>query len=407
MPRTIRPTTAKETAEVVAWAAGERMAMEIVGGASKRGLGRPVEAPCLLDLSALSGVVGYEPEELILTAAAGTPIAEIERLVVQRQQHLAFEPPDLGPFFGGAAGRGTLGGILACNLSGPRRIQAGAARDHFLGVSAINGRGEIFKAGGKVVKNVTGYDLCKLLAGSHGTLAVILEATMKVLPAPIETRTIVLRGLDDEAAIRAMISALGSSHEVTGAAHLPPAAAARSREGAVLGSGAATGLRLEGPEPSVVARADSLRRLLRPQARMIDVLDRVASEALWREIGDARILPGGPDDIVWRLSVPPKAGAAVVGAIARSVAAQWYYDWGGGLIWLTLPASDDGGAGIVRAAAAAGGGHAILLRAPDELRRRVPVFGEENPVLAALSRRLKASFDPRGILNPGRMWHGH
>ncbi len=391
MPRTVRPTTAREAAEAVAWAAGERMAMEIVGAASKRGFGRPVEAPCLLDLSALSGVVGYEPEELILTASAGTPIAELERLVAQRQQHLAFEPADLGPLFGATAGRGTLGGILACNLSGPRRIQAGAARDHFLGVSAINGRGEPFKAGGKVVKNVTGYDLCKLLAGSHGTLAVMLEATMKVLPAPEDTRTLALRGLDDEAGIRAMTLALGSPNEVTGAAHLPRVA---------------TLLRLEGPRPSVAARVDSLRDLLRDQARTIDVLDRAASQALWRDIRDARILPGAPDGIVWRLSVPPATGATVVGAIARQVAAQWYYDWGGGLIWLTLPAGEDGGAGIVRAAAAAGGGHAVLLRAPDELRRRVPVFGEEDAVLAALGRRLKASFDPLGIFNPGRMWAG-
>src|SRR6516225_783249 len=207
MADTVQPRDAKDVEAAVQWALGEGRALELVGHASKRAIGRPAQTDFTLDLSALTGVTLYEPEELVLSAKAGTPLAEIEALVDGKGQQLAFEPMDYGPLLGGAAGRGTIGGALAVNLCGPRRIKAGAARDHFLGFTAVSGRGETFKSGGRVVKNVTGYDLCKLVAGSWGTLAALTDVTLKTLPRPETEETVMIRGLDGPRAIAAMTSA--------------------------------------------------------------------------------------------------------------------------------------------------------------------------------------------------------
>jgi glycolate oxidase FAD binding subunit len=412
MSAALRPTTAGEVLGIVAQAAADETPLEIVGHGTKRGLGRPIQAARHLDLAGLSGVTLYEPAELVLTCLAGTPIAEIERLLDDNRQQMAFEPADLAPLYGGHPGAGTIGGAVACNLSGPRRIKAGAARDHLLGFKAVSGRGEAFKAGGRVVKNVTGYDLCKLVTGSYGTLAVLTEVTLKVLPAPETTGTVLLFGLDDALAIRAMTSALHSPHEVCGAAHLPARAAARSSVGDVRQPGlAVTAIRIEGPDRSVEHRCAVLRAELAVDGRC-DVLHSEGSIRLWREVRDvAPLMPGAPA-VVWRLSVPPASGAAAVadlnprsgGGQGGGRAADYFLDWGGGLIWLALDPSEDAGATAVRAAVARnGGGHATLVRAPDPVRLAVPVFEPQGEALAALSRRVKEAFDPRRILNPGRM----
>src|SRR4030095_11568263 len=244
----LKPRDAKDVEAAVQWALAESKKLEIVGQGSRRGIGRAAQWDLSLDLSDLSGVTLYEPEELILSAKAGTPLAEIERLLAKHNQELAFEPIDYGPVFGAALGRGTVGGALAANLSGPRRIKAGAARDHFLGVTAVSGRGETFKSGGRVVKNVTGYDLCKLIAGSYGTLATMIDVTVKVLPRAETEQTLLVLGLDDAAAARAMSLAMGSANDVSAAAHLPaPLAAGIQAEAGA----AVTALRVEGVAPSV------------------------------------------------------------------------------------------------------------------------------------------------------------
>jgi glycolate oxidase FAD binding subunit len=291
---------------------------------------------------------------------------------------LAFEPPDLGPLLGREPGEGTLVGALMGNLAGPRRLSAGAARDHLLGFSGVNGRAESFKSGGRVMKNVTGYDLSKLLAGSWGTLAVLDEVSVKVLPAPDQTRTLVLHGLDDEAAVRAMCAAMGSPYEVSGAAHV----------------GGRTLLRLEGVAPSVEARLKGLRELLDGK---MDELGTLESRTLWRDIRDVKGLPA--DSVIWKISCAPTDGPAIV---ARIRPAEAIYDWSGGLIWLSLPASADAGHALVRGALRSGG-HATLIRAPESVRASVPVFEPQSPALAALSQRVKQSFDPKGLFNPGRM----
>jgi glycolate oxidase FAD binding subunit len=202
-----RPTDEKQLAEIVSAALDSEEPLEIVAGGSKRGLGRPLQAPHTLDVSGFSGIRQYEPEELVLSAGAATPMDEIERALAAKRQMLAFEPADWRALLGSGGQGQTLGGIISCNLAGPRRIRQGAARDHFLGFQGVSGRGEAFKAGGRVVKNVTGYDLCKLLAGSYGTLAVMTEITVKVLPLPEATRTVALKGLDDARAVAAWSTA--------------------------------------------------------------------------------------------------------------------------------------------------------------------------------------------------------
>ena len=262
MTDALKARDAKDVESAVQWALSEGKTLEIVGRGSKRTLGRPNQSDLTLDLSGLTGVTLYEPEELVLSAKAGTPLAEVEVLVRDKGQQLDFEPMDYGPILGGPADAGSIGGALAANLSGPRRIKAGAARDHFLGFSAVSGRGETFKSGGRVVKNVTGYDLCKLLAGSFGTLAAMTEVTIKTLPRPETEETVLLLGLDDARANAAMSAAMTSSCDVSAAAHLP-AGVVRYFDGLHVAQ-AATAFRLEGFAPSVKHRKDALAALLQP-----------------------------------------------------------------------------------------------------------------------------------------------
>ena len=294
------------------------------------------------------------------------------------------------------------------HLAGPRRIKVGAARDHFLGFNAVSGRGETFKSGGTVVKNVTGFDLSKLIAGSFGTLAVMTEVTFKVLPAPEKTRTVLVLGLSDQDAMKAMAKALGSSHEVSGAAHLPEAVAKGSKVSHVAGTGwSVTAFRVEGPGPSVEHRCRALTALLGGGVS-VEELHSENSALLWREICDVRLLDGDGENgrQVWRLSVPPMNGAGVAEQLTAGTGASVFYDWGGGLIWLTMDATPDAGHETVRRAVEAAGGHATLVRAGADVRNRVPVFEPQTGALREITARIKEGFDPKGILNPGRMVEG-
>jgi glycolate oxidase FAD binding subunit len=388
MAGTIKPRDSRELRQAVEWALADNVALDVRGQGSKLALGKPMRCDQVLDLSGIAGIVDYAPEELVVTLRAGTPLSDVEALLAQRNQMLAFEPPDLGPLLGREAGQGTLVGAVMGNLAGPRRVSAGAARDHLLGFSGVNGRGEAFKSGGRVMKNVTGYDLSKLLAGSWGTLAVLDEVSIKVLPAPDQTRTLFLIGLDDDTAVKAMCLAMGSPHDVSGAAHV----------------GSKTALRLEGVAPSVDARLKGLRELLAPSGAKMEELGTLEGRAFWREVRDVAPLKAASDAIVWKISCPPTEGSSIVSRIrALRPAAEAFYDWSGGLIWLALPASADADHAIVRGAFGAAGGHATLIRAPESVRASVPVFHPQPAPLAALASRVKESFDPKRLFNPGRM----
>jgi glycolate oxidase FAD binding subunit len=407
MAESLKPRNAAEVEQAVNWAIAGGKTLEIVGHGSKRPIGRAAQWDMTLDLSGLSGITLYEPAELVLSAKAGTPLSEIEAIVAASGQELAFEPMDYGPLLGGGPAGATIGGILASNLSGPRRIKAGAARDHFLGVTAVSGRGETFKSGGRVVKNVTGYDLCKLLAGSWGTLAAMTDVTVKTLPRAETERTVLVLGLDEAAAGRLMRAVMGSFADASAAVHVPTPLAERIAETATVGT-SVTAFRLEGVAPSVTHRQAVVEEQARPLA-MLSVLDEARSRAFWRAIRDATPfaaagLAGARD--VWRISTAPARGAEIGRALAGQALAEVLYDWAGGLVWAALPPSDDARSGLVRSIVASAGGHATLIRAPAPVRAVVDVFTPEAQAMAALTRRVRESFDPRGVLNPGRMWAG-
>lgn len=423
MATVFSPTRPEELSDILRWAAANATPLAVVGSGSKSGIGRPLPAQHVLSLAGFSGISRYEPNELVLTAGAGTPLAEINALLARNGQMLAFEPPDHAPLFTasmsppmgstdqtradapGTAPGGTIGGVIACNLSGPRRFLAGAARDHFLGFRAVNGRGEPFKAGGRVVKNVTGFDLPKLLAGSWGTLAALWEVTLKVMPVPEFSCSLLVSGLEDTDASRLLRTAAASAHVVSGAAHLPGTVAARSAVVKAAGR-SVTALRVEGPELSVRHRVAGLKTLLAGEGHAdiaCDELEGPASLALWREIDSLALLASGDAQEIWRLSLPPATAPAVIAQLVNGEPEiEWLQDQAGGTLWLSCPAGTP--AATVRAALAAGGGHATLWCASAARRAEVPVFQPQPPALAALTRRVKASFDPRAVLNPGHMY---
>ena len=387
------PTTEVELVELIRSA---REPLLVCGAGTRLPMLRPVRADLRVTTTAMRGITLHAPKELVFSARAGTPLADVEAHLAADNQMLIAEPPDLSALFGGGTNPTlsgpTLGGLVATNLSGPRRIAEGAVRDHLLGVRAVNGAGELIRSGGRVLKNVTGLDVAKLLAGSHGTLAVLSEVTLKVLPRPEATATLALSGLDPAAGVAALAAALGSPYGVSGAAYLP--------DGDVgLGvPGPATLIRIENFEASVRHRIAGLLAQLAGQGAPT-VLDDAASRALWRKIRDAIPLEPAPMDAVWRVSVRPSRGPNVLAATGL----RGFLDWGGGLVWLAGPATEPTHA-TVRAAAQAAGGTWMLLRGPEHLNAAVDVVPPESPALAAITRRVKAAFDPSGILNPGRIY---
>jgi glycolate oxidase FAD binding subunit len=363
--------------------------LEIVGGGTKRSLGDPVAADAVLDMSGLTGIDFYEPEELVIKVQAGTSVAEIRGALAEKKQHLAFEPPDYATFFGVPRAIDTIGGIVACNLAGPRRILAGAPRDAVLGVEGVNGRGEIFKGGGRTVKNVTGYDIPKLMTGSFGVLAALTSITLKVLPAPPREITLLLTGLNDAKATDLLMELLNMPADISAAAHL----GGGRRDASV------TALRLEGFQDPVVARATELESRLH---KLSDVQRIEAEESgdFWRKLRDLSSFAVDPDACVWRLMLPGTQAARV----ANAMGGEALYDWGGSKVFIRMEAGNaEQHAGALRAMMReAGGGNACLFRAPAELRRRVGAFQPRPKALQELGERVRLTFDPNGILNPGK-----
>ncbi len=390
----LAPADEAAVAAAVTQAVASREPLAIEGNGTKRALLRPVQAARTLTTRNLTGITLYRPTELVIGARAGTTLPEIEATLAEKGQMLAPEPPDTRALFG-TDQPATIGGIVAANLSGPRRITAGAIRDHLLGIRFVNGAGEVVRSGGRVLKNVTGLDLCKLLAGSHGTLGVLTEVTLKVLPVGEKSASIGIRVPDIATGVRALSAGLGSPFGVTGAALIPAFCGPDGPANHV------AFLRLEDFSESVAYRAGRLRDDL---ARFGDVrvLEAEESEALWRGIRDADPLGAAPEEAVWRVSVRPSAGAAVAEAM-RQAGARCLLDWGGGLVWIAGPATGAMHAAVV---AAAGAGSFTLFRAPEPLRAAVAVIPEEPPALAAIGARVKAALDPAGVFNPGRMRAG-
>ncbi|TPG52260.1 glycolate oxidase subunit GlcE [Sphingomonas glacialis] len=365
----LRPTDIGELCDLVAAFAGKDDRLCLRGGGSKDAIGAPTPDVTVVDMRGFSGVVDYDPPELVLTVRAGTPLAEVQALVAAENQMLAFDPEGLGT---------TIGGVIAAGMAGPLRLTRGGVRDHLLGFEAVSGRGERFVAGGKVVKNVTGFDLSKLMAGSWGRLAALTEVTLKVVPRPQLQQTLLLRGLDPAAAVAVMASALGTPAELSAAAHL-------AWHGEPV-----TALRLDGFAPSVAARRAMLAR---DALAALEPIDDDEGDALWDAVRHVRPLASAP--ILWRIVVAPSKAPGVIIALPG---AAWLLDWAGGLLWL---ASDSDPADI-RRVAEAGGGHAMLVRGDTALRGAVSAFHPRSPALTALETRVRRAFDPAGVFETGR-----
>ncbi len=403
MKEALRPAADWELASMIASFGGRNQPIEIIGRGTKANAGRPMQTAATITTQSMRAITLYEPTELVMSAQAGASLTLIEAELAARGQMLAFEPIDLGPAIGGPAGEQTIGGVFAANLSGARRVVAGAARDHLIGIKGVNGRAEMFKSGGRVMKNVTGYDLARGLSGSWGTLGVLTEVTFKVLPWPEAAATLVFRGLTDDLAIELLCAAMGTPYEVSGAVHLTAGLAQRLGLVAASGGGGGfTALRIENFIKSVVYRKDALRAALKIYGEPVE-LDYEASLQFWSQLRRLSVL-NDRASALWRISTSPKNGAKLVDAIRRHMAAEAYYDWSGGLIWLEVPATADAGASDIRRAVAVHGGHATLIRADRAIRGAVEVFQPQSPVLERLTRNIKSAFDPQGILNPGRMY---
>jgi glycolate oxidase FAD binding subunit len=375
--------------EAVAAAAASGAKLEVAGGGTKQGIGAPGRHARILSTARLANVIDYDPAELVLTVEPGVRLADIEALLAQHDQMLAFEPYDFAEVTGSATGASTIGGVVGAGLAGSRRLSAGGVRDHVLGFSAVNGRGEAFKSGGRVVKNVTGYDLSKLMTGSWGQLGVLTEITLKVAPRPAAVKTLALHDLNRMAAIDAMCRAMGAPADVAAVSHDPDPGG---------GDASITAFRLEGFGPSVEARMEMLSDLLQDVGQA-GLMDAAEADEHWRQVRTASCLVHAWGPVLWRIVVPPARGAAVMTGI-EVLGGRSVLDWAGGLVWARTPW--EAAAAEVRALAEKAGGHAMLADAPDDYRAGTPALHPEPAGVAALSRRVREAFDPAGMFDPLR-----
>lgn len=412
----------KDVSEALRWAHYEEKALEIYGGGTKRNIGRPIAQSHALGLQALSGVLFYQPEELVISVQAATPLAEVQQLLGEKNQMLGFEPVDWRGLFsthkdknngGGAA---TCGGIIGSNAAGSRRIIAGAARDHLLGFRAISSNGTIFQSGGRVVKNVTGYDVCKLLSGSWGTLAVMSELTLKTMPAPETTRTLFLYGVDDSTALQWIEQVLSKNFGVSGAVYIPMATT-KQWSGLESSQSSLTAFRLEGTNLATQAKLTALQTFIGKPAQMNNNEGK-ASLNFWATVNNLSVFSAPAANInapLWRILTPrSKAANLALRLAAECEDSTYFIDWGGGLIWLShdiLSGETElenfiKKAGQIRNICLENEAEAILIRASAEARSQIPFMPPLSATLAALNARIKNAFDPKAILNPGRIYFG-
>lgn len=395
--KSVTPASEEDLIETIRAAIAGPAPLQLQGSGSRAGFGRTISETAILSTKNLSGITLLEPAEMVFSAKAGTPVSVVEAALAEHGQALTFEPMDHRALYG-TGGEPTIGAVAAGNISGPRRIAAGAARDSLIGVRLVNGRGELIRNGGRVMKNVTGLDLVKLLSGSWGTLGVLSEVTFKVLPKPANSTTLQLGGLPDDAAVAALCRAMKSPFEPTATAHLPAG---------IAGDAARTLVRLEGFDRQLRYRFEQTARHLAEfgEAEEISGPD---SEALWRDIRDVVPLAEPPGHAVWKISVAPTRGADIMRRFAERHETRHFFDWSGGLIWVAIDPAEDGdaGAAALHRILAESGGHATLVRGPAELRGRIDVFHPLSESIMKLTAGIKQTFDPKGIFNPGFMYSG-
>ena len=398
-----KPISREEIAEIIRNCYKKNIPLEINGSKSKNKIGRNFQAEKTLDLTNYSGIIDYKPEELYIKVKAGTPINSIIEELDKHDQQLAFEPVDFGFLFNGKSNNGTIGGVISCNFAGPRRFKVGSARDHLLGFQGINGKGEIIKSGGTVVKNVTGYDLCKLISGSFGTLSVLTELSVKVLPKPQSSKTLIINNPHIKKAIEYLGTALSSSSDPSGGVFYPEQFDQSFTFNDLTHKGALTAIRIEGPSNSVDHRIKNLSAELGLLENEYSILESVQTKIFWNKTKNLEIFSNSKKNLL-RIVVPISETLSVLQKM-KPYEINYFLDWGGSLIWVELEKINLKILREIKDIMQQHSGYFTIIKVEDDLKASADIFTID-PIKYKISEKIKKSFDPKRIFNPGKMYSG-
>jgi len=399
----LKPENENDLQEIIRYCYKKDLPIEIVGTGTKNEIGKKLQCAKILDMSNISGIVEYKPEELYITVKAGTPIKIVQDELKKNNQHLAFEPTNFSEIFKKDSNEGTVGGTLACNFSGSRRFKVGSGRDHILGFKGYNGRGEKIKSGGTVVKNVTGYDLSKLVTGSFGTLLVLSEITLKVLPLQTDIKTIVMSGLALEHALGVMSSSIASSNDPSGVVFYPGSLRNNFVFNDLTHQGSITAIRIEGTKASTEQRINNLFKDLGLEETKATILDSTQSEIFWEDTRALKVFSKNQKNIL-RAVVPPSETVNLINRL-KTFHPSYFIDWGGSLIWLELDYLSNQKIDQIRKRVLDTGGYLTVIKSPANIKSSSEIFTID-PIKFKISQNLKKSFDPKRIFNPGKMYTG-
>tara|TARA_B100002052_G_scaffold293789_1_gene317492 strand:+ start:311 stop:1567 length:1257 start_codon:yes stop_codon:yes gene_type:complete len=398
-----KPDNEKDLQEIIKYCFKKNLPIEIIGRGTKNQIGKRLQCAKTLDMSNISGIIDYKPEELYITVKAGTPILTIQNELKKNNQHLAFEPVNFSELFKKDSNEGTIGGTLSCNFSGSRRFKVGSARDHILGFKGFNGKGEKIKSGGTVVKNVTGYDLSKLITGSFGTLLVLSEITLKVLPLQTDTKTIVVSGLSLEHALGILGSAISSSNDPSGAVFYPDSLRNNFVFNDLTHPGSITAIRVEGSKTSTEQRINNLIQDLSLLDKNVTVIDSIQSEIFWEDTRSIKVFSKNQKNIL-RAVVPPSETINLINRL-KSFHPTYFIDWGGSLIWIELDYLSNQKIDQIRKRILVADGYLTVIKSPENIKSSSELFTID-PIKFKISQNIKKSFDPKRIFNPGKMYTG-
>tara|TARA_B100000700_G_scaffold220062_1_gene242234 strand:+ start:1 stop:1257 length:1257 start_codon:yes stop_codon:yes gene_type:complete len=400
---TLKPENENQLQQIIKHCYKKDLPIEIVGNRTKNNIGKKLQCAKTLDMSNISGIVDYKPEELYITVKAGTPIKTVQDKLRRNNQHLGFEPTNFSEIFKNNSNEGTVGGTLSCNFSGSRRFKVGSARDHVLGFKGYNGKGEKIKSGGTVVKNVTGYDLSKLVTGSFGTLMVLSEVTLKVLPLQTDTKTIIVSGLALENSIGIMGSAIASSNDPSGVVFYPSNLRNNFVFNDLTHPGSITAIRVEGTKVSTEQRIGNLIKDLALTEKKITILDSTQSEIFWEDTRSLKVFSKNQRNIL-RAVIPVSETVNLINRL-KTFHPNYFIDWGGSLLWLELDYLSNQKIDQIRKRILDTNGYLTVIKSPENVKFSSEIFTID-PIKFKISQNLKKSFDPKRIFNPGKMYTG-
>ena len=398
-----KPSTREEIVEIVKNCFKKNIPLEINGLKSKNKIGRNFQSEKTLNLSNYSGIIEYKPEELYIKAKAGTPIKEIVEQLDKNNQQLAFEPNDFGYLFTGESNSGSIGGVVSCNFAGSRRFKVGSVRDHVLGFQGLNGKGETIKSGGTVVKNVTGYDLCKLLSGSFGTLSILTELSIKVLPKPETSKTLVIKNPHLKKALSYLGQSLSSSTDPSGGVFYPDYFGKNFILNDLTHEGGLTAIRIEGPTNSVDQRIDRLTKELKLLSQEISILETEQSNIFWNRTKNLEVFKNLKNNLL-RIVVPISETLQVIQKL-KSNDVNYFIDWGGSLVWMAFNEINSKTLNETKQIVKKHHGYYTIIKIEEDLKASADVFTID-PIKYKISEKIKRSFDPKRIFNPGKMYTG-